>query len=132
VAESKSHGGGIIKQHSIHFRAEFTFSEGKIKEYKKLLKEMSNLVEANEPETIDYQFYFDESETRCIVLETYRDPEAVFVHMVGIALNPVPPKIHEIFQITRFEVYGAVSKKLRKAMEGLNPKAYFLYTGFNR
>lgn len=88
MAESKSQGGGIMKQHSIHFRAEFTFSEGKIKEYKKLIKEMSNLVEANEPETIDYQFYFDESETRCIVLETYRNPEAVFVHMDGLHQIP--------------------------------------------
>ncbi len=89
MAESKSQGGGIMKQHSIHFRAEFTFSEEKIKGYKKLIKEMSNLVEANEPETIDYQFYFDESETRCIVLETYRNPEAVFVHMDGLHQIPL-------------------------------------------
>lgn len=99
-----------MKQHSIYFRADFTFSEGKIKEYKKLIKEMSNLVGANEPETIDYQFYFDESETRCIVLETYRNPEAVFVHMVGIASNPVLPKIHEIFQITRLRFTGPSAK----------------------
>jgi hypothetical protein len=40
---------------------------------------MSNLVEANEPET------------RCIVPETYRNPEAVFFHMDGIASNTVLP-----------------------------------------
>ena len=60
-----------MKQHPIHFRAEFVISEGKIKEFKKLIKEMSNLVQANEPDTISYQFYFDKPETKCIVLETY-------------------------------------------------------------
>jgi hypothetical protein len=63
------------EQHSIHFRAKFAISEEKIKEYKKLIKEMSNLVEANEPET------------RCIVPETYRNPEAVFFHMDGICIK---------------------------------------------
>lgn len=99
-----------MKQHSIHIRAEFTISEEKIKEYKKLIKEMSKLVEANEPETIDYQFYFDESETRCIVPETYRNPEAVFVHMDGIASNTVLPKIHEISRIIRLRLTGPSAK----------------------
>ena len=63
--ESKSRGKDVMKQHPVHFRAEFTISEGKIKEYKKLIKEMSKLVEANEPDTINYQFYIDKSETRC-------------------------------------------------------------------
>lgn len=79
MSESKPRGGGIVKQHSIHFRAKFAISEEKIKEYKKIIKEMSNLVEANEPET------------RCIVPETYRNPEAVFFHMDGIASNTVLP-----------------------------------------
>jgi len=44
-----------------HFKAEFAISEGKLKDYKKLIKEMSNVVKANEPDTINYQFYFDRS-----------------------------------------------------------------------
>jgi hypothetical protein len=39
--ESKSRGKDVMKQHPIHFKAEFTISEGKIKENKKLIKEMS-------------------------------------------------------------------------------------------
>ncbi|MDN5845677.1 MAG: hypothetical protein L0H53_05315 [Candidatus Nitrosocosmicus sp.] len=98
----------------------------------KIIMEMSNLVEANEPDTIDYRFYFDEFDTRCVVPETYNNQEAVCVHTEGITSNTGLPKIHKISQITRFEVYGAVNKKLRKAMEGLNPQVYILYTGFNR
>jgi len=67
-------------EHSqIHFRAEFTIEQGKIEEYKKLIQEMSRMVEANEPDTINYQFYLNKDETKCIVFETYVNSEAVFV-----------------------------------------------------
>jgi len=130
--ESKSRGKDVMKQHSVHFRAENTISEGKIKEYKKLIKEMSKLVEANEPDTINYQFYFDKSETRCSVHETYMNSEAVFSHINGVASQTVLPKIHDISRITKFEVYGTTSKKLQKAMERLNPQIYIPFAGFNR
>jgi len=130
--ESKSRGKNVMKQHPVHFRAEFTISEGKIKEYKKLIKEMSKLVEANEPDTINYQFYFDKSETRCTVHETYMNSEAVFSHINGVASHTVLPKIHDISRITKFEVYGNPSKKLQKAMERLNPQFYIPFAGFNR
>ena len=60
----------------IHFRAEFTIEEGKIEEFKKLVQDMSRIVEANEPDTIDYQFYLNKDETECIVHETYVNSEA--------------------------------------------------------
>ena len=51
----------VAMKQTLRFKAEFTISEGKIKDYKKLIKEMSNVVKANEPDTINYQFYFDRS-----------------------------------------------------------------------
>ena len=93
---------------------------------------MSNLVKANEPDTIKYQFYFDRSEIRCIVHETYKNSEAVFSHINGDASKTILPRIHDISRITRFEVFGAGSKKLQKAMEGLDPHIYILFTGFSR
>jgi len=39
---------------TLHFKAEFTISEGKIKDYKKLIKEMSNVVKANESDAINH------------------------------------------------------------------------------
>ncbi|MDQ5875703.1 MAG: hypothetical protein M3288_02570, partial [Thermoproteota archaeon] len=37
------------KHNQIQFRAEITIQEGKIEEYKKVVQEMSRVVEANEP-----------------------------------------------------------------------------------
>jgi len=93
---------------------------------------MSKAVKANEPDTINYQFYFDKSETRCMVYETYINSEAVFSHIHGVASKTILPRIHDMSRITRFEVFGTASKKLQKAMEGLNPQIYIFFTGFNR
>ena len=61
---------GSMDQNQIHFRAEFTIEEGKIEEYKKLVRDLSRVVKANEPDTINYQFYLNRDETKCIVHET--------------------------------------------------------------
>ena len=64
-----------MDQTQIDFRAEFTIKEGKIQEYKKLVQDMSRAVEADEPDTINYEFYLNKDETKCIVHETYRRSE---------------------------------------------------------
>jgi quinol monooxygenase YgiN len=64
-----------MDQTQIDFRAEFTIKEGKIQEYKKLVQDMSRAVEADEPDTINYEFYLNKDETKCIVPETYRRSE---------------------------------------------------------
>lgn len=80
-------------QNLIHFEAEFIIDEGKIEEYKKLLEEMSRVVEVTEPDTLDYQFYLNRDQTKCIVHETYTNSEAVLAHNNGVASQTVLPKI---------------------------------------
>jgi quinol monooxygenase YgiN len=41
---------------------------------------MSRVVEANELDTINYQFYLNRDETRCIVHEKYASSDAVPAH----------------------------------------------------
>lgn len=48
-----------MEYNQIHFRAEFIIEEEKLEEYKKLIQEMSIVVEANEPDTINYLFYLN-------------------------------------------------------------------------
>ena len=40
----------------IHVRAEFTIEKGKIEEFKKLIQDMSRMVENSEPDTINISF----------------------------------------------------------------------------
>ncbi|MDQ3835782.1 MAG: antibiotic biosynthesis monooxygenase [Thermoproteota archaeon] len=123
-----------MKHNQIQFRAEFTIKEGKIEEYKKLVQDMSKVVEANEPDTIGYQFYLNSSETKCIVYETYTNSKAVFAHMNGIASQSILPKIFNVSHISRFEVYGNPSEELKKVLltSSFDPQTYNLFTGFIR
>ncbi len=96
----------------IHFRAEITIEEGKTEEFKKLIQDMSEAVEANEPGTIEYRFYINGSETSCIVHETYTNSEAAIAHNNSVASQTILPRIFDISKITRFDMYGNPSKEL--------------------
>jgi quinol monooxygenase YgiN len=61
---------------------------------------MSRMVEANEPDTINYQLYLNKGETRCIVFETYVNSEAVFAHNNGVASRTILPRIFSLAKIS--------------------------------
>lgn len=105
---------GSMKHNRIHFKAEFTIEDGKMEEYKKLVQDMSRVVEANEPGTINYQFYLNRSETKCIVNETYANSEAALAHITGIASQTILPKIFSVSRISRFDVYGNLARNYKR------------------
>ena len=114
----------------IHIRAEVTIEEGKKEEYKKLIQDMIGAVEANEPGTINYQFYFDKSESECIVWETYADSEALLAHNSGVASQTILPKIHGVSKIRRLDVYGNPSEELQNVLSGI--QTFNRFAGFSR
>ena len=117
---------------TIHFRAEFSIEQGKIEEYKKLIKEMSKMVEANEQDTVNYQFYLNKDETKCIVYETYVNSEAALAHNDGIASRTILPKIFSLAKVSRFEVYGDPSKELEKLLGSFGAETFSQFSGFSR
>ena len=121
-----------MEHDQIHIRAEFTIEAGKIEEFKRLVKDMSRTVEASEPDTINYQFYLNRDETKCIVNETYSNSDAVFAHANGIASQNVLPMIFDVARISKFDVYGNPSEKLQKVLANLSPQIYRLFAGFSR
>ncbi|MDQ6723449.1 MAG: antibiotic biosynthesis monooxygenase [Thermoproteota archaeon] len=121
-----------MEHNQIHFRAEFTIEEGKIEEYKKLVKEMSRLVEDNEPDIRNYQFFLNRSETKCIVHETYANSEDALAHNTSIASQTILPKIFSVARISQFDVYGNPSDELQKVLTSFGPQIYSLFAGFSR
>ena len=93
---------------------------------------MSTTVEANEPDTIDYQFYLIRDGTKCIVHETYANSEAALAHTTGVASQTILPKVFNVSRISRFEVYGNPNMELQMALTSFNPQTYNLFTGFSR
>jgi quinol monooxygenase YgiN len=121
-----------MERNQIHFRAEVTIQEGKVEEYKKLVQDMSRVVEANEPDTINYHFYLNRAETKCVVNETYINSEAVLAHINGVASQTILPKISNVSKISRLDIYGNPSEKLQKVLTSFGPQTYNLFAGFSR
>jgi len=120
------------KNNQIHIRAEFTLEKGKIEEFKNLIQEMSRMVENNEPDTINYQFYINRSETMCLVHETYTNSESVLAHVTGVASKIILPKIFNIAKINKLDVYGNPSEELQKVLTSFHSQTFILFTGFSR
>ena len=112
-------------------RAEFTIEKGKIEKFKKLIQDMRRIVENNEPDTINYQFYLNRSETKCMVHETYTNSR-VTAHIIGVASKTILPKIFNIAKINRLDVYGNPSEELQKVLTSFDSQTFNLFTGFSR
>src|SRR6185312_13066634 len=56
--------------------ARFRFNDGKREEYERLAAEASELVRANEPGTLQYDVFYNDDRTECLVIERYRDSDA--------------------------------------------------------
>ena len=113
-------------------RAEFTIEKGKIEEFKKLIGDMSKIVENDEPDTINYQFYLNRSETKCMVHETYKNSESVLAHITSVASKTILPKIFKIAKLNRLDVYGNPSEELQKVLTSFDSQTFNLFIGFSR
>jgi quinol monooxygenase YgiN len=117
---------------NIHIRAYFNIEKNNVEQFKKLIKEMSEVVETNEPETLEYRFYLNEDETKCVAHETYADSKAALTHNDSAASKTILPSIFNICQLNRLDVYGNPSDELKMVLAGLNSQIFNLFTGFSR
>jgi quinol monooxygenase YgiN len=60
--------------------ARFKIHEGKLEEFKRLSTQCMEIVRTKDTGTLQYDIYFNDDESECIVLERYRDSEALIEH----------------------------------------------------
>ena len=58
----------------------FKFHEGELEEFKRLAAQCMEIVRAKDTGTLQYDVYFNDDQSDCIVLERYRDSEALIEH----------------------------------------------------
>ena len=64
--------------------ARFTFHEGKLEEFKRLAAQCMEIVRTKDTGTLQYEIYFNDDQSECIVHERYRDSEALIEHAAHI------------------------------------------------
>ena len=64
--------------------ARFKFHEGKAEEFKRLSAQSMEIVRTKDTGTLQYDIYFNDDQSECIVLERYRDSEALIEHVANL------------------------------------------------
>ena len=58
----------------------FRFHDGHVEEFKRLSAQCMEIVRTQDTGTLQYDTYFNDDETECIVLERFRDSDALIQH----------------------------------------------------
>jgi len=91
--------------------ARFKFHEGKVEEFKRLSDQPMEIVKAKDSGTLQYDIYLNDDESECMVIERYRDSEALLEDFenVGELFEP----IFDTVSVVHGEILGEVSAKVR-------------------
>ena len=88
---------------------------GKIQEFKDLQAKCMAVVRAKDTGTLQYEVFFNDDSSECIVYERYRDSDALLEHFSN--LGALMPALFRVCSGSG-EILGAPSPQLRKALEG--------------
>jgi quinol monooxygenase YgiN len=76
--------GGPEHMSEIQGFARFKFREGKVEEFKRLSAQVMDIVRAKDTGTLQYEIYFNDDQSECVVHERYRDSEAIIEHGANV------------------------------------------------
>jgi quinol monooxygenase YgiN len=93
----------------------FKFQEGKLEEFRRLSAQAMEIVQAKDTGTLQYEIYFSDDESECVVLERYRDSEALIEH--GANLGELGPAILATGLVSS-ELLGEPSAELKAMLTG--------------
>src|SRR5438552_10906547 len=69
----------------------FKFREGKVEEFKRLSARAMEIVRAQDTGTLQYDTYFNDDESEAVVIERFRDSQALIEHGEHVAalMDPI-------------------------------------------
>jgi quinol monooxygenase YgiN len=93
----------------------FKFHADKVEEFKRLSAECLEIVRTKDEGTLQYDTYFNDDESECIVLERFRDSDALILH--GQNMAPFMESIMATGTVSG-ELLGDLSEELRAQIAG--------------
>lgn len=98
--------------------------------FKQLSKELAEIVESNELLTIGYEWFLDDAEQTCLIVESYPNSESLLLHLDNVSAKLGP--ILEAAPLSQLLVLGSVSQKASEVLAGFGAEIIPLYVGFQR
>jgi len=91
--------------------ARFKLHEGKLEEFKRLSAQAMEIVRNKDTGTLQYDTYFNDDRSECVVIERYRDSEAAIEHAAN--LGHLFGAILATVSVVHGELLGEPSAELR-------------------
>jgi quinol monooxygenase YgiN len=91
--------------------ARFKLHEGKLEEFKRLSAEAMEIVRTTDTGTLQYDTYFNDDQTECVIIERYRDSEAAIKHAEH--LGELSEAVLATVSVVHGELLGEPSAELR-------------------
>ena len=101
--------------------ARFRIHDGKLDEFKRLSARAMEIVQAKDPGTLQYDTYFNDDE--CMVLERFRDSEALIAHAANMA--DLSESILSIVTVVHGELLGEPNAEIRANLAGMEVPQLF-------
>jgi len=102
----------------------FKFREGELEQFKRLAAECMEIVRAKDTGTLQYDIYFNDDQSECIVIERYRGSDALIEHAVH--LGDLGQAILAMGWVSG-ELLGEPSAELRAKMAGSRVRLFTPY-----
>jgi quinol monooxygenase YgiN len=102
----------------------FTIHEGALVQFKRLAAQAIEIARTMDTGTLQYEIFFDDEESECIVIERYKDSEALMEHAAHV--GDVMAKIFAVASGTS-DMLGDPSAELRTLVADGNVR---LFTSF--
>jgi quinol monooxygenase YgiN len=96
--------------------ARFKFHEGKLEEFKRLSAQAMEIVRTQDTGTLQYDTYFNDDQSECVVIERYRDSEAAIEHASN--LGDLFGAVLATVTVVHGELLGEPSAELREKLAG--------------
>jgi quinol monooxygenase YgiN len=113
TATRRVRGGPTVSE--LQGIARFKFHEGKLDEFKRLSARAMEIARTRDTGTLRYEIYLNDDQSECIVLERYRDSEALIEH--GAHLGELAPAILATGSVTS-ACLGKPSAELKALLAG--------------
>ena len=99
----------------VHWILELAVRPGQLDALKALMPEMVAATQANEPGTLNYEWYLSDDETQCHIYERYEDSAAVMAHLASFGQH-FAVRFLDAVEPTGFVVYGDPDAQVRAAL----------------
>jgi len=117
-----------MNKRAVYFNVDLTINPGKLDAFQEIA-DMMIAATRQEPGALAYEWYMSSDSSRCRLVETYADEDAVAAHIAGRAVQELVPKLLKVSSISSFEVYGNPGPKSAETLKAIGAELFQRWNG---